>query len=187
MKLFTGLVLIGGKSSRMGTDKSRLIMDKKYLYQIAADKLIPYCHRVFLSVNNQQAASQRFDYPVILDNYPESGPVGAILSCFENVHPSILVLAADMVSITSDDITALMDIHTNDKNNCTMFYNDRTNHYEPLLSLWEKTMYSELKKYFDEGGRSLQKFLNQQSINLYYIKDYAHFKNVNTPEDWLSQ
>lgn len=183
MKKPTGIVLIGGQSTRMGTDKSRLKIDNKYFYQGAAQKLLPYCDEIFLSINGNQASLHKYEYPIIIDKYPNQGPISGILSCYEAGHNHILILATDLIHIQSSDIQSILQIHQNDSQDCTMYYNENTGYYEPMLSIWNKTMLIQLKIYFENGGRSLQKFLISHSIALHPLKNENNFKNINAPSD----
>lgn len=175
---------MGGQSLRMGTDKSHLKVNEKYLYQIAAEKLKPYCQQIILSVNAFQAKKNKFEYPTIIDIYKNEGPISGILSCYDSGHSNIFLLAADLAAILSENLQDLLAIHQPEKDQCTMFYNDKEGYFEPLLSIWEEPALTNLKIYFDQGGRSLQKFLIGQNIQKYPLKDYQHFKNINTPDDF---
>jgi molybdopterin-guanine dinucleotide biosynthesis protein A len=50
----TGVVLIGGKSSRMGEDKAMMVYKEQPLYKIAAEKIAPFCDKIYLSANHDQ-------------------------------------------------------------------------------------------------------------------------------------
>ena len=180
-----GVVLMGGKSSRMGSDKSLLELNNQSLYKIAGQKLAIYCNQVFLSVNEQQKSENNYDYLSITDRYNEEGPIAAILSCLLVIDKPILFLACDMPFIDSDDIKTL--IEKRHKNHiCTTFFNPTEQIYEPLLSIWESTSLPLLKTYFENGNRSLQKFLHQQNIPKTNMPNPENFKNINHLEEWKS-
>lgn len=178
-----GVVLMGGKSSRMGTDKSLLKIDDQPLYKIAGHKLSLYCNQVFLSVNEKQKAENTYEYPCITDLYEAEGPIGAILSCMNKLKTSILCLACDMPFISSDDIKTLIDKRHNN-HICTAFFHSQKQIYEPLLSLWETASLPLLETYFENGNRSLQKFLHQQNIPKMNITNHDNFKNINHLDEW---
>ncbi|HMR86720.1 MAG TPA: molybdenum cofactor guanylyltransferase [Saprospiraceae bacterium] len=178
-----GVVLMGGKSSRMGRDKSLLEIEDQPLYKIAGQKLSIYCNQVFLSVNEQQKAENTYEYPCITDQYEAQGPIGAMLSCMHKLEKSILFLACDMPFISSDDIKTLID--KRDKNHiCTSFFHPEKQIYEPLLSIWETASLPLLETYFANGNRSLQKFLGQQNIHKLNILNPENFKNINHYDEW---
>ncbi|HLO54919.1 MAG TPA: molybdenum cofactor guanylyltransferase [Saprospiraceae bacterium] len=180
-----GVVLMGGKSSRMGRDKSLLELNNQSLYKIAGQKLVIYCNQVFLSVNEKQKSENSYEYPCITDLYEAEGPIGAILSCMNKLETSILFLACDMPIIDSDDIKTL--IEKRQKNHiCTAFFHPEKQIYEPLFSIWETTSLPLLETYFANGNRSLQKFLHQQNIPKIKMPNPENFKNINHLEEWKS-
>ena len=187
MKIPTGVVLMGGQSSRMGTDKSRLIIDEQYFYQSAVQKLLPYCDEIFLSINIHQATNHKYEFPIIIDKYTNQGPIGGILSCYETGFHHIIFLATDLINIKPDNIESIIRYHQSDNLGCTMFYNKNAGYYEPLLSIWKKSMLIELKIYFEKGGRSLQKFLLWHNVVFHPIEEENCFKNINYPNDLLKQ
>lgn len=84
MKILKGLVLCGGKSSRMGKDKGSLLYEGRSWAEIAAGKLKNVGLEVFVSVNElQEADYSRWFSPdkLILDNFEGiEGPLKGILS-----------------------------------------------------------------------------------------------------------
>jgi hypothetical protein len=63
-----GLVVCGGNSSRMGSDKSMLIYYEKpqryHVYQM----LQPFCEKVFISCNEKQATAIEDGYNILADD-----------------------------------------------------------------------------------------------------------------------
>ena len=181
-----GIVLIGGQSSRMGQDKASLEINSLPLYKIAAQKLQPLCHQVYLSVNKNQHTKNTYEYPTIIDQYEAQGPIGALLSCMQAIEDApLLVLACDMPFITDSEITTLLQ-QRNLNQICTTFYNTTSHYYEPMLSIWEPRGKHTLQAYFEAGNLSLQKFLIQQNIPKINIPEASNFSNINHPEEWKS-
>jgi molybdopterin-guanine dinucleotide biosynthesis protein A len=184
-KSFVGVVLAGGQSSRIHTDKSQLLVKDKPLYKRAAEKIAPFCNEVYVSVNNHQSATLHFGYPVINDIYQHQGPIGGIVSCFEVLDSAMIVLACDMPLIETDDVALLISLHSTAEG-CTLFFNMVDGFYDPLLSVWGIEKLNMLQKYFKGGGRSLQQFLLQNNIVKHLSPNPGHFKNINRPEDWAA-
>jgi molybdenum cofactor guanylyltransferase len=180
----TGIVLIGGKSSRMGEDKAMMVYKKRSLYKIAVENIAPFCDKIYLSANQQQISQVTFEYPTIQDQFDGEGPLGGIISCHRYIQERLLIISCDLPLISQIEIEALTNLH-NHNNGCTMFYNDSTGHYEPMLSIWEKEVLDLLDEYFISGGRSIQQFLKQQKIVKIIPSTLQNFKNVNTVDDWL--
>ena len=92
-----GLVLAGGKSTRMGSDKGLIQYhdrpQQEYLYHL----LEQVCSKVYLSIRNEQQASVSNEFNVIADQNEYHGPFNGILSAHK-AHPNVawLVLACDL-------------------------------------------------------------------------------------------
>lgn len=180
----TGIVLIGGKSSRMGQDKAMMVYKERPLYKIAAENIAPYSDNIYLSANKQQISEVTFEYPTIQDQFDGEGPLGGIISCHRYIREQLLIISCDLPLISQIEREALINLH-NQNNGCTMFYNDSTGHYETMLSIWEKEMLDLLEEYFISGGRSIQQFLKQQKIVKNIPFSLQNFKNINKVDDWL--
>lgn len=200
-----GIVLIGGQSSRMGKDKSQLTVsssilrhnslsaatsaegrtvhnDRKQMTftELAHSKLKCYVDVVYYSINkNQENLSLE---NTILDEHDEEGPVSGIISALRATQKSIVVLGVDMPLVTKQSIKNLIK-HRNCDLLTTTYYNANSNKWEPMLSIWEIETLPCLEEYFDNGGRSIQTFLNQFGNQRVQITNEHEFTNVNTAED----
>lgn len=181
----TGVVLMGGQSTRMGTDKAFLKINDQFYYQKAAQVLAPFCQEILLSVNETQAQNQIFEYPSIIDSFENQGPIGGILSISNMNKGTLLIIAVDLVHMQEKTVSTLIDLHE-EKNGVTLYYNGERDCFEPLLSIWEQPMLTELETYYDQGNRSLQNFLIQKSIQKHPILEISSFNNVNNPFDMIN-
>jgi molybdopterin-guanine dinucleotide biosynthesis protein A len=179
----TGIILMGGKSSRMGmgVDKSQLYVNDKSFTELAHSKLKHYVDEVHYSINkNQENLGLK---NTILDEYEGEGPLSGIISALRATEQSILVLGIDMPLITTQSIETLIKQRNWDLLTTT-YYNDHSNKWEPMLSIWEIETLPCLEEYFTNGGRSIQQFLNQYGNQRVPILDGNEFTNVNTPEEY---
>jgi molybdopterin-guanine dinucleotide biosynthesis protein A len=101
--MFTGVVLAGGQSSRMGYDKAHLVINNKTLLQHASDLLIKAgAANVLISRNT----TEHSDY--IQDIYPNNGPLGGIYSTLLVTNNDVLITAVDMPLLMSEQLTHLV-------------------------------------------------------------------------------
>ena len=106
-----GLILIGGRNSRMdGKKKAYLTYREKYFYQLAAEAMgdIP----VYLSVSGQEyrEAKDSLDYPVVEDLYAGIGPIGGIASGLQALSaPALLVVPCDLPLLDKRLLKLLVD------------------------------------------------------------------------------
>lgn len=188
-----GVVLMGGQSTRMGSDKSQLEVSSSILRpdeknvsrttfaELALAKLKCYVDKVYFSINKEQ---QDLNFEnTILDEYENEGPLSGIISALRATQASILVLGVDMPLVRKQTIKNLIK-HRNWDLLTTTYYDDKNAKWEPMLSIWEIETLPALEKYFDAGGRSIQKFLNQFGNQRVQIDNLEEFKNVNTMEEY---
>src|SRR5215203_1434026 len=82
--ILKGLVLVGGKSTRMGNDKGRMQWHGKEQRYFLADLLSCFCNEVYLSCREEQRGEiHKNNCKTIADAYTNLGPYGAILSAFQ--------------------------------------------------------------------------------------------------------
>jgi molybdopterin-guanine dinucleotide biosynthesis protein A len=95
----SGYVLAGGRSSRMGTDKSLLRLAGKPLIQHAVTKLQRVCHEVHILGANPALAAHA---PLVPDIHPGCGPiVGIEAALAHSPHDWILIIPVDVPFLPS--------------------------------------------------------------------------------------
>jgi molybdopterin-guanine dinucleotide biosynthesis protein A len=179
----TGIVLAGGQSRRMGTDKSMLEIDGVPMYLFAARLLQKCIPEVFISVNKYQVQHNNYAFPALIDRFESEGPMGALVSCHQQCKGSLLLLACDMPAVTEAMIKYLLSLH-NPESLTTMFCNAENFLYEPMFSVWEVPALVDITGYFLSGGRSFQQYLSSRSIPQHLPPNMASLANCNTPGDW---
>jgi molybdenum cofactor guanylyltransferase len=173
-----GLVLAGGLSTRMGTDKGLLVYHEKpqreYLFEI----LSKFCKEVFVSINPHQHT----ELPFIVDTSEISSPLVGILSAFEqNPDVAWLVVACDMPLIDYEIIHFLVK-NRDEKTLATAFRNPEENFPEPLITIYESDIYPKLKQAFSENKKSARRVLENSAITLLEIPNSFYLTNINTEE-----
>ncbi len=178
----TGLVLMGGRSTRMGEDKSQLNYHGQPQRDYLTELLTTYCSTVFWSVNAQQAtALTDQSHRLIVDAYTDAGPLGGILSAMER-HPgrAWLVVACDLPLLTRLTLDTLV-VGRHQSQPATAFMDAAGTGPEPLVSLWEPSAASLLLDFFETGQRSPRRFLQQYAQSLLLSPDVRELTNVNDP------
>ena len=100
-----GLVLAGGRSERMQTDKGALHYHGLDQRQHTAALLAEFCPDVRVSVRPDQAAELPAGLTALPDTFLNLGPLGGILSAFQaDPNAAWLVLACDLPFLTRDTL-----------------------------------------------------------------------------------
>ncbi|HEY0458893.1 MAG TPA: molybdenum cofactor guanylyltransferase [Pyrinomonadaceae bacterium] len=107
-KDFTGFVLAGGKSSRMGADKYNLEIDGESFLDRAANTLRATCETVKIVLNQTQSVET--DLPTVRDIYAARGALGGIHAALKNCETKFaIILAVDLPLVTGAAIENLAD------------------------------------------------------------------------------
>ncbi|HLF65786.1 MAG TPA: NTP transferase domain-containing protein [Saprospiraceae bacterium] len=178
-----GLVLAGGKSVRMGTDKSMIqyhgIPQREHLMQMLSSLLLP----TYLSCRPGQADEIKTDFPLIPDRFTGLGPYGAILSAMMFAPDyAWLVVATDLPMVTMDTLRQLIE-YRNPSKVATAFHNPSTGFPEPLITLWEPKAYPVLLSFLAQGNSCPRKALINSDVQILEPHDPQWLMNVNTPEE----
>lgn len=110
-----GVVLCGGQSSRMKSDKGLLKSKEKTWAEIAADKLKTQTSQVVVSINKSQVGGYSSIFPagqLVADNkeLQIKGPLCGLLSVhLQYPEVDLLVLACDMPMMEADILSNLIE------------------------------------------------------------------------------
>jgi molybdopterin-guanine dinucleotide biosynthesis protein A len=179
-----GLVLAGGKSVRMGRDKSSINWHGKEQQYYLADLLEPFCAAVFISRREEQIETNH-NYKILVDSYTGIGPYGAILSAF-TFQPDIawLVVACDLPLIDKNILSYLLENRDTSKM-ATTFQSPFDGLPEPLITIWEPKSYPVLLSFLSNGYTCPRKVLiKTDDVHILQPPDANSLMNVNTPEDF---
>jgi molybdenum cofactor guanylyltransferase len=184
-KSITGIVLAGGRSSRMGSDKSMLRMKGKTLTEYAIDALKPLCSKVIISSNNFI-----YDFTgceVWPDELTDRASMIGIYSCLKRSETDInIILSCDMPLMSSEMLEYLLE---NSANHAITVPVHGDHFIEPLCGIYNKTSVEILKKFIDKGNFRLNQCILAGSGNLVSVGPELPFfsptlfSNINTPED----
>lgn len=182
----TGIVVCGGNSSRMGTDKSMLVYhegkpQRYYLY----DLLSSVCENVLISCNKSQSNTIPDTYSVIEDSdkYHNIGPMASLLSAFEK-YPghNFLLIGCDYPFIGKKEIELLLRSFC-ENNSLVSLVNSDTQIEEPLLAVYPSDVYPVLTEQFSKKEFSLRHLLKKlNSIRIPASGPVV--KSVDTPETY---
>lgn len=178
-----GLVLAGGQSTRMGTDKGLLeyhgVSQREYLYNIL-QKLFPRKDEGQLGVYYSVRQHQDISGNSIIDKFKGLGPFGGICSAFqENPNTAWFVVATDVPFISEEIISLLLE-KRNPSKIATTFKGKEKEFPEPLITIWEPKAYPILLNYLSLGYSCPRKVLINSEVEIVEIDD-DFIRNINTP------
>jgi molybdopterin-guanine dinucleotide biosynthesis protein A len=180
-----GLVLAGGRSERMQTDKGSL------RYHGAADQrqhtaalLAPFCTEVRVSCRPEQtAAIEAAGLVPLPDTFLGLGPLGGLLSALQlDPNAAWLVLACDLPYLTPATLQFLVD-NRQPGRFATAFQSPWNEFPEPLVTIWEPRSYGPLLRFLSLGYSCPRKALINLDTALIQPPAPGDLRNVNTPEE----
>jgi len=182
----SGLVLIGGDSTRMNADKSQLVYHDNISQQEYLTNLLNgFCDGVFISVRDGQQAD-KIGSSAITDKFIGLGPYGGILSAFQqNPNTAWLVVAVDLPFL--DKATVQQLIGNRNIHKAATCFIDRNNEFpEPLITIWEPRAYPILLEFLAKGYSCPRKALINSDVEIINNRDLLALTNVNTPAEMES-
>lgn len=187
-----GVILSGGQSSRMGSDKGLLMTNGKPWAQHAYDKLQKLDIPVVISINPLQQSQYENIFPPELlisdlDALDFKGPLAAVLSVHSKYpKEDLFVLACDMTEMETSILRELHD-HYRQKPFFDAFVFAIDGEPEPLCSIYtHKGLSAILKRHLAREifKKSMKKML--ECLPALWIpvpsEKTAYFKNVNDRE-----
>ena len=163
-----GVVLAGGRSRRMGRDKTLLAFGGCTLLQRQVRLLESLCARVVVS-----GAYPGFD--CIADLRPDGGPLAGLLAAGAIWRGAVLVLPVDMPLMSTEALSELAQTP-----NAAHFGGHPLPAFFPdaaaLAAAADALLAGE-----DHSVRALHRYLGSRVLPL---RDPEAFANANTPDDW---
>jgi len=185
-----GLVLAGGKSTRMHRDKAALAYHAGMTQLEAAVSLItPYVSRAFVSVRAAQLQDPlRARFSRIVDRHEDAGPMAGIVAA-QMAYPGVawLVVACDLPFL--DRVTLAHLIRARQPARVATAYRSSWDGLpEPLCTIYEsrsaEAMLAQLTA--GQGKPCPRKFLSVADTGLLDLPHREALENVNTPAEYAA-
>jgi molybdenum cofactor guanylyltransferase len=180
-----GLVLSGGRSTRMKQDKAVLAYGGQTQLDRAVQLLRDKVESVFVSVRADQANEPaRARYAQIIDGEGLQGPIAGIRAAqAADSEAAWLVLACDLPQLDLGTLTALID-GRDPARTATAFRSSHDGLPEPLCAIFEPRSVPLLATFLATGRNCPRKFLINSDTLLLEQPNPQALDNVNTPEEF---
>ncbi len=183
----TGIILAGGKSSRMGQDKALVDFGGKPLISYAIESLRPLCGTLLISANRTPDLFASFGLPVLADEALDVGPMGGILTCLKHsTSPHNLIISCDTPFVGTDLFRHLLREIENFQ---VVVPSHETFLIEPLNAYYNTNCLGEMESAILDGNYKLMDFFKRirfKSVEidekLPFFNDHL-FTNINTLYD----
>jgi len=177
----TGVLLAGGRSRRMGHDKTRIEIGGRPLLFRSLDLLCQYFASVLIAGDRPDLA--RPDIPSIPDIYPGSA-LGGLYTGLDSAQTDWIFVAPCDMPYPDPRILELL---INYRNGYDAVVPRTPQGYEPVFALYHKSCLPHMKTMLQQGQYRIYDFY--QSINVHYLEwqdmpdDWERsLLSINTPE-----
>jgi molybdopterin-guanine dinucleotide biosynthesis protein A len=177
-----GLVLAGGRSTRMQRDKAAIAYHGRETQLETAIKLLsPRVARVFVSVRADQADDPvRSSWPRIVDRGDVEGPIAGISAAMaEHPEAAWLVLACDLPFLDGATLDTLI-AGRDSASDATAFRSSHDGLPEPLCAIYEPRARAAIAAHIAGGRNCPRKFLINADTRLLDQPNPRALDNVNT-------
>jgi molybdopterin-guanine dinucleotide biosynthesis protein A len=175
----TGIVLAGGKSSRMGYDKGLAKVGERKMIELVIQSLKKVCDEIIIISNTN--AYNYLDIPVYVDLIKDCGPIGGIFTgLFHSQSDRNLIVACDMPFVSDKLLNTIIDNCENTK----IVIPSINGQLEPLCGYYHKDIILKLKSFIDLNEYSVHKIIKHFAYKaIPFDSNSILLTNVNTPDE----
>lgn len=184
-----GIILSGGKSSRMGTNKAFLKINQKTNIERVRDELKKLVSEIIL-VSNEPDAYRFLQLKTVKDKFPGQGPLAGIHAGLKaSAYDVNLVVACDMPFVSSELAMRLFQL-SDGYDAVIPVINGRK---QPLFAVYKKEIAKEIEKCMERNNLRLMQLLNHLDVFYATEEDLQGFStdsleqiffNMNAPEEY---
>lgn len=184
----TAIILAGGKSSRMGTNKALLPIFDKTVIEHIVDCSKQVADEVIV-VTNEQAQYEFLNIPLVSDSYKECGPLAGLEAGLQVAkYDKCVLIACDMPFISGEVIEYLV----NDLNHYDAVLPRVNGKLHPLFAAYRKTCLAPARKKLREKALRMVDLLDEVNTKIVNEDELAvkqsdiqnTFFNMNRPDEF---
>lgn len=178
----TGIILAGGKSSRMGSEKGLVLFNKKPLIEYIIAAIAPFVSNIFIVAYNP--LFKKYGHEVLEDIIKDCGPMGGIYTGLVNSNTNKnLVVSCDIPFITPEVLNAILS-QMGDED---IIVPEHGNKLEPLCAVYSKNCVKQFEVLLKKKEWKIKNsfsFFNVKKIHFEESESINKcFLNINTPTE----
>lgn len=184
----TGIILAGGKSSRMGANKALLPLGGSTCIGQVTSRLRSACAEVVV-VSDGSEDYAFLSLPVVGDRIRESGPLAGIFTALSAITTrKALVLSCDIPFVSVALLRGLAALCGDED---ALLPVNEEGRVEPLCGVYDASCLPAIKRSLEEGQRSVMGFLEGRRVKTVLAgsilgpgEESGLLKQMNTPEEY---
>ena len=181
LKRASAVLFAGGKSSRMGEDKSLLPFGG---YESLSEYQYRRLAKIFGSVYISTKV-EKFDFeaPLILDRFPESSPLVALVSLFDAIpQEECFILSVDAPFVSKEVIATLY--RSRQLGNYDAIIAQSPGGVQPLCGIYRRSILPYARAMLAEGRHKLNSMLKSADTHFVTFEKETPFANINYPHEY---
>ncbi|GGB61957.1 putative molybdenum cofactor guanylyltransferase [Lentibacillus populi] len=182
-----GVILSGGKSSRMGENKSLLPLNDKPVIEHIANELTLISDKVIV-VTNEPSVYTFLDLPLVADRYFDKGPLAGLETALYHHQADVYFVTACDMPFINRRVYSYLQEHLNDYDAVIPIYE---NQLQPLAGIYRRSVLPVIQRHLDNDNRKVLSIVDDIRVN--YIHEFGtipayvrtkHFFNMNNPAQY---
>ncbi len=190
MTNLTIAIQAGGKSSRMGTDKSFVPFLGRPMIEVVRERVEGLGDELILITNTPEPYAY-LGLPMFGDDYPDTGPLGGIYTAIRHArHPRTLIVACDMPWLNRPLLEYMVGL----RETADIIVPRWDKFPEPLHAIYSQACLEPIREKLEAGILKITAFYGRVSLRFVDRAEIARFDpegrsfiNVNTPDDLAAQ
>jgi len=182
--MITGIILAGGKSSRMGTDKCFLKTNNQTFLEKTIKIIEAFTTNILISGENKKF--KHLGYDIITDEYKDCGPIGGIFSALKYSKSEVNIIAPCDMPYLNADLFKFLISKLDNYDAVVPIFKDKV---EPLIIVLRKRTIDILEEQIKSRKFKILTFIEKINTrfveinsDLSFYSDYL-FDNINKPDD----
>ncbi len=174
------VLFAGGKSSRMGEDKTLLpFAGYKSLTQYQYSRFSPHFKHIYISTKTDKFD---FDAALILDRYEASSPLVGIVSLFETLDTldAVFILSVDAPFVNMEIIDRLYE----ESKGYDVVIAKTKSGRQPLCGIYKRSVLPVAKKHLNEERHRIGDMLKSVKSKMVFFEEEEAFANLNHPHEY---
>ncbi len=176
----TAVIMAGGKSKRMGQDKSMLAVNAEPLIKHIFEQLRPHFNQILISSND----TAKYDFlgvEVVPDEDTGKGPLMGIASALRvSANQINFIIACDIPEV---DISFVRQMVRESKGFDAVVPQTRPSQYEPLFAVYRKSVLAAIEESLGSGNNRIIDALSDCRVK-YIDMSCIGLENLNTMKDY---
>lgn len=179
---FSGAVLCGGRSSRMGRDKATMVVDGRPLAVTVGAALRRAGAAEVVAIGGDSAALSALGLDARADLWPGEGPLGGVVTALaETTHTLVVVLACDLPDAHEREIHRLVAAAREPGTDLAV--TTVAGRPQWVHAAWNRSVAARLRTAFDRGERSLTRASSGLTVRHVDASAPAHLVDLDAPHD----